>query len=282
MPVFKRILELERDAKAPAPLGVVRGVLATDGEASDGHIISIAGGEVSPGMPFLYGHDQFSGDRDLGSWVAFRKITSRKPGESKIIGDAEIELEGAGASRDWREDVAVKVSKGRLRGLSIRWEPIDSPVPRVNLSKDHPAYIDAEKERGNVKRWGLWFPTWRGVEGSLVAVGSDRDCLTEAARGDSPVAAMYRSALVDHDEHQAELEREIEARVASLELFLAPGKVPAAPAAARSSRTAPREAIDALLERIWTTRAKARLGPEFLEELEQRAVDAARRMIGRT
>jgi len=277
---FRRILELERDAKAP--LGVLRGILATDGEASDGHILSIAGGEVAPGIPLLYGHDSYSGARELGSWTAFRKTRGESLGESRIDGEAEIELEGKGVDRDWREDMAVKVKNRRVRGLSIRWDPLIAPTPRVNLSSDHPAYVDAEKERGTAKRWGLYFSKWRALEGSVVPIGADREALIESARGETPLAGLYRSAVLDFDQHAGDLEHEVEARVASLELFLRPGKVPAGAAAPQRRRTArTREQIDALFERLFAEQCSKALGDEFLDELKAKAMKVASRLTGR-
>ena len=208
-------------------------------------------------------------------------MAGRKPGESQIHGDAEIELEGKGIDRDWREDMATKVAKGRVRGLSLRWEPIAPPVPRMNLASDHPAFVDAEKERDTAKRWGLYFASWRALEGSVVPIGADREALIESARGDSLLARFYRSAVADFDQHEHELEHEIEERVSSLELFLRPGKVPAGAAAPRKREMRTREQLDELFERLIADSCQRQIGEAFFAELRAKASKLAERLTGK-
>lgn len=209
-------------------LGRFRAVLATDGEASDGHVLAIKGGEVAPGLPLLFGHDGWSGRANLGTWARFQKTAH------ELVGDAEIELAGAGEQREWREDLATMIQKKRIRNVSIRWEPIGKPIRRTALPAAHPAFVDAERETDWRKLEGLFFPRWRALEGSVVTLGSDRDALIERARSSSGrLAEFWRSAASEYgaasdldqttapdpelERAIADLEAELEAEAVELE-----------------------------------------------------------------
>jgi len=163
-----------------ASAGLISGVLATDGEASDGDILHIPGGSVEPGMPLLFGHDTLPlGDalRHLGSWTGFDK------GSHEIRGSARIEVEaGEGASLEFRRDVAAMIDAGHINGLSIRWEPTEPPKRRINLPSDHYAFVDESSEKNPAKRYGYFYPKWRGLEGSVVTLGADQAALIGRCR----------------------------------------------------------------------------------------------------
>lgn len=275
--IFTRTTEHEREE---TPRGTIRGVLATDGEASDGHILSIAGLEAAPGIPLLFGHDDFSGERHLGSWTAFRKTMRSKAGESRMVGEAEIELEGAGANREFREDVAVMIGKGHVRGFSVRWEPIEKPVPRVNLPSNHPAFIDAQGERSPAKRWGLFFPRSRALEGSVVSIGADREALIERAGTDSPTRELWRSAVANMARHERDTELEVMQRSALLELFPTVGVLPGASAATAQPDRVELEAIDSIISRHFRDSAE-RLLAGMPEEIERLAKERFAKLTGR-
>ena len=45
--------------------GEIRGVLVTDGEASDGHILNIRGATIDPGLPLVWSHDAMGRGKQL-------------------------------------------------------------------------------------------------------------------------------------------------------------------------------------------------------------------------
>ena len=179
-----------------AEKGVRSGLLATDGEASDAHILNIPGGEIPEGPPLLFGHDDFTGTSNLGSWRSFAKSSNgKKLGDGELRGEFGIELEGQGSQQAWREDVDHMIDKGHIQGLSIRWEHIDEPIRRINLPSDHIAAIDP-KEATGMQEWGLYFEKWRMLEGSVVTLGADPAALIgrmEASEGG--LRSIWRDVL---------------------------------------------------------------------------------------
>jgi hypothetical protein len=187
-PTYRRTCRLDSGAE----LGIVSGILATDGEASDGHVLSIKGGVAEPGVPLLFGHDAFSGRANLGSWTQFRKT------EHELRGQAQIELGGIGAQADWRADLAHMIAQDHVNALSVRWDPIETPVRRINLPSDHPAFVDPEA-MNHPGRWGMFFKSWRVLEGSVVTLGADPAALIgrlAAARGAD--RELWRGAIADY------------------------------------------------------------------------------------
>lgn len=192
---YERTCSIER-AEDGAEAGLISGILATDGEASDGHILNMSGVKLPERAPLLFGHDDYTGTGNLGSWTGFHKFgNGKKLGDQGIRGNAQIELEGEGSQNDWRGDVAHMIDKGHIGAFSVRWEEIDDPVARVNLPSDHPAYVDSKKATGR-QRWGLWFEKWRLLEGSVVTLGADPSALVgrmQEAQGD--VRVYWRKAI---------------------------------------------------------------------------------------
>jgi hypothetical protein len=192
---YERTCSIER-AEDGAEAGLISGILATDGEASDGHILNMSGVKLPERAPLLFGHDDYTGTGNLGSWTGFHKFgNGKKLGEQGIRGTAQIELDGEGSQADWRGDVNLMIGKGHIGSFSVRWEEIGDPVARVNLPSDHPAYVDSKKATGR-QRWGLWFDKWRLLEGSVVTLGADPAALVgrmQEAQGD--VRAYWRKAI---------------------------------------------------------------------------------------
>lgn len=175
--------------------GVVSGIVVTDGEASDGHILNIDGIEVPDNPPLLFGHDDYTGTGNLGSWRSFTKFKGNGPGKSGLRGVGQIELSGSGSQLAWREDVSHMIEQGHIGGLSIRWEEIGDPQRRVNLPSDHPAFIDEKKATGR-QQWGFYFEKSRMMENSVVTLGSDPSALIgrmQESEGD--LRAFWRSAI---------------------------------------------------------------------------------------
>ena len=192
---YERTCKIER-AEDGAPAGQISGVLTTDGEASDGHILNMSGVKLPERAPLLFGHDDFTGTGNLGSWTGFHKFgTGKKLGDQGIRGTAEIELDGTGPQQQWREDIAMMVDKGHIDAFSVRWDEIGDPVARVNLPSDHPAFVDFKKATGR-QRWGLFFDKWRLLEGSVVTLGADPAALVgrmQAAQGE--VRGYWRKVI---------------------------------------------------------------------------------------
>jgi hypothetical protein len=160
------------------PEGHLAGTLATNGEASDGHILDIKTLKLQQEPPLLFGHDDMSGRNNLGKWTDFAKlIEGAKLGAQSLHGEAEIELGGEGAQLDWRKDMAHMIASRNIKMLSIRWT--GEGVRRVNLSSDHPAFIDAKKltDPWDPRRYGEWFENGEMLEGSVVTLGSDHEAL---------------------------------------------------------------------------------------------------------
>jgi hypothetical protein len=203
---YERTCSIER-AEDGADAGLISGVLATDGEASDGHILNMDGVKLPDNAPLLFGHDDYTGTGNLGSWTGFFKFgDGKKLGKSGIRGTAKIEKSGVGSQAEWRNDVAHMIDQGHIGAFSVRWEEIGDPVARVNLPSDHPAFVDSKKANGR-QRWGMYFDKWRLLEGSVVTLGADPAALLgrlTASQGD--VRTFWRRAVNHALEERVEIE----------------------------------------------------------------------------
>ena len=192
--MYERTCRIER-AEGQQP-GVIAGILTTDGEASDGHILNIAGAELPERAPLLFGHNDWSGKGNLGSWSDFERFKKGKAlGDQGIRGTAGIELDGEGEQAEWRRDIFHMIEKGHIGAFSVRWDETAPPVARVNLPSDHPAFVDAKTASGR-KRWGYYFEKWRLLEGSVVTLGADPAALVgrmAASHGD--LRQFWRSVV---------------------------------------------------------------------------------------
>jgi hypothetical protein len=186
---YERTCTIER-AEDGAEAGLISGTLATDG------ILNMSGVKLPERAPLLFGHDDYTGTGNLGSWTGFHKFgDGKKLGDSGIRGTAQIELSGEGSQADWRGDIAHMIERGHIGQFSVRWEEIGEPVARVNLPSDHPAFVDSKKATGR-QRWGLYFDKWRLLEGSVVTLGADPAALVgrmQEAEGD--VRVYWRKAI---------------------------------------------------------------------------------------
>lgn len=153
--------------------GGISGIVATGGEASDGHILNVAGVRITDNTPMFFEHW-----RTLGAWDKFEKINEGDPANASIHGVGQIKLGGEGEEKAWRNDVNYLVDEKVIGGLSIRWDAIDRPVLRTTLSKDHWAFVDAEEAKGE-QEWGLYFDTSEMMENSVVTFGADKEALIE-------------------------------------------------------------------------------------------------------
>ena len=170
--------------------GTFRMILATEGEASDGHILSIAGGTVPERMPLLMSHwnDPLSA---LGSVTNPSKDLKSSPPELRAIG--QIELEGEGTQADIRRDVFHMISEGHLDAVSIRWDEVPGKTTlRVNLPEDHPHHVSPDDPDWR-KVEGAYFEAWTGREGSIVALGADPAAIAQRAdQTEGDVSTFWR------------------------------------------------------------------------------------------
>jgi len=167
--------------------------LATEGEASDGHILRIDGGKLPERMPLLVSHANDPVEQ-AGSISAFRKRSKDSPPRLEAVGQIEMD----GPRSEIRRDLAHMISAGHVDGVSIRWDTVPGgapPIRRTNLPSDHPYFVDAESEpTDSPRRWGSFFPEWRALEGSIVAIGADPQALIgRAIETDGEVREFWRS-----------------------------------------------------------------------------------------
>jgi hypothetical protein len=194
---YERTCSIER-AEDGADAGLISGILATDGEASDGHILNMDGVKLPDRAPLLFGHDDYTGTGNLGSWTGFDKYgDGKKLGKSGIRGNAQIELDGEGSQAAWRADINHMIERGHIGRFSVRWEEIGDAVARVNLPSDHPAYVDSKKATGR-QRWGLYFDKWRLMEGSVVTLGADPAALVGRMQESKGDVRAYWRATINH------------------------------------------------------------------------------------
>ena len=160
-------------------------ILATEGEAMDGHILSIKGMELPERMPLLFGHRSEIMAPSLGS------ITNLKRGKAEGVpilrGTGRINLEGDDPLADIRRGVAHLMHAGDLPAVSIRWDPIKT-VPRTSLPEKHAAR--PTKKSPEVAQFGAFFEKSRALEGSIVAVGADPKALS--GRADAATSELER------------------------------------------------------------------------------------------
>lgn len=163
-------------------------VLATDAEASDGDILHIAGAIAPDRVPLQNSH--WNDTREtLGSVTGFRKDLKDTPKKLRAVGQIEL----GGPLAEVRQDLAYMVSQGHIHAVSVRWNPLKYER-RVNLSKSHYAFVDAETEKDPRKRYGYFHSEWEVMEGSLVAVPADRNAIIGRADAtDGPVREFWRA-----------------------------------------------------------------------------------------
>lgn len=190
--------------------GIIEGVLATNGEATDGHILNVRGIEATPGAPLLFGHDAHSGRNNLGSWVNFTQRGQRQAdkGGQQLHGTAQIELGGSGAQAEFRQDVAHMVGEGHIGSFSIRWDAVGEVVARTDLPAGH--FAHAGKDSSPVERSGLYFERSRLLEGSVVTIGADKTAVVARAI-DSQARSVWADLM------GADLLEEVMCRVSDLQ-----------------------------------------------------------------
>jgi len=176
--------------------GVFEMTLATEGEASDGHVLSIKGGQIPERMPLLASHWN-DPNGTLGSVTNPTKNLGDSP--PRLLARGNIEMNGPMAEA--RRDLAHMIAEGHVNAVSIRWDEVPGKsIRRVNLPSDHPHFVDAETANGPA-RWGIYFEEWIAREGSVVALGADTAALigrADSSEGD--VQNFWRGMADDSQE----------------------------------------------------------------------------------
>lgn len=194
-------------------------ILATDGEASDGHILVMRGAELPERMPLLVQHTPTPMLPALGSVIEMRS----KPHTLPAVGVVELSDAGARGRADAepggsdvvpdalapiRNGYAHMIDKGHLSAVSIRWE--GEGVLRTSLPAKSPYFVDAsDQSLSYEKRYGMVFGSdkahpWMPKEGSVVSVGADPGAtIREAAEAATePVERLYWNSLLRaHEAH---------------------------------------------------------------------------------
>ena len=198
--VYERTATHSIERSADSPSGVFDSVLATSGEASDGHVLSIEGLVIEERMPLLFGHRSEAMVPVLGSITSPRKTTEN--GIEILRTTNTINTDGEGPMADIRRGMAQLVDDGDLRAMSVRWAGRKA-IPRTALSKDHSAFIDADTSFDDPRRFGMFFEKSDALEGSVVAIGADPKALigrSDSARSDgATVFFRYLARLVEED-----------------------------------------------------------------------------------
>lgn len=184
MDSFVRSITLERGA-LDLSTGRFPATLATDGEASDGHILSIEGAEIGDRIPLQFSHRSELMAPVLGSIIEPKKTRSAL----KVTG--VINLAGDDPLAEIRRGFAQLIHDGDLGAMSVSWS--GSGVPRTQLPVGHQAAL--KKSSPPQSQYGLFFDRWRANEGSVVAVGADPKALMGRAESYTGHARTFFMAL---------------------------------------------------------------------------------------
>jgi len=196
-----RFADIER-AEINMQTGEFPMVLASDGEASDGDILSIEGAVFGERAPLQVSHIN-DPRATAGSVTGFRRDLTSSP--KKLRAKGRIELGGEGPAADIRRDLAYMIQQGHVTGISVRWEPIEY-TRRINLPSDHHAYVNAESEKDWRKRYGYFHKKWRVQEGSIVAVQADKECLVGRAAETQGAVSAFWTEMAKHVEPREAIE----------------------------------------------------------------------------
>lgn len=165
-------------------LGTFRAILATGGEASDGHILSIEGMQVPDSMPMLFRHQSTTDIPLLGRITDPKKTGKKANAKLRITGVFDLEGDTNDPLLAIRRGFASLVQQASLDAMSVRWDPVFGKfVPRSTLSKSHFAFVESD----GANPWGMFFEESLAREGSIVAIGSDVAALMGRAKDSKSV-----------------------------------------------------------------------------------------------
>ena len=189
--------------------------LATNGPASDPHILDIRTLRVPEHIPMFPNHDA-DPIRQLGSMHSPHKVgqSSKLGGASlKMIG--RMDLDGDNALGDIRRDVARRISVGDISQMSVRWghDEMTIATPRNDeaaLKKVNGGFAFSKLEGGwEVPMFIQHAPV---LEGSIVGLGADEAALIGRSQDTNlpqHVRDFYRMLTTAQRVEPEELEKEI-------------------------------------------------------------------------
>ena len=180
------------DSRIDTESGEFDMVMASEGEAADGHIISMRGLETPALLPLQLDHGR-SVISNLGNVSQIRK--DKIEGLPVTRGVGRIRLTGEGEQLEARRDLVDAISRGDIRGVSLTWDSIKH-TERRDLPRNHPAHV-SYRETDPRKRYGIFFEAARAIEQSIVAIPADREALIgrEAATENAISRAMWHSVV---------------------------------------------------------------------------------------
>lgn len=164
--------ECRIDSRIDTKTGEFEMVMATEGEASDGHIIRIAGLEFPDSIPLQLDHSR-SVLANLGTVSRMRR--DRVDGLPALRGVGQIRLSGDGEALEARRDLVDAIASGHVRGTSLTWDSVKA-TERRDLPRDHAAHVGAT-EKDYRKKYGLFFEKSKTIEQSIVGIPADREAL---------------------------------------------------------------------------------------------------------
>ena len=207
--------ECRIDTRIDTDTGEFDLVLATEGEASDGHVISIRGLDFADTIPLQMDHSR-SVLANLGTVSRMRR--DRVDGVAALRGVGQIRLTGDGEGLEARRDLVDAISSGHVRGTSLTWDSIKQ-VERRELPKGHAANVTTS-EPSFRKKYGIFFEQSRAIEQSIVGIPADREALigrsgsatSEISRSmwDGMIERIHDPATVRTSEIISALERTVE------------------------------------------------------------------------
>ena len=179
-------------------------ILATESEASDGHLLNLRGATAPDKMPLQISHAN-SPLQTLGSITQISVEAKRGLRVLRALG--EIEMGGEGPQAEIRRDLAYMISEGHINSVSLRAEGT-KVIPRRELPKNHRAYVEPT-ETDMLKRYGLFFEEFTALEGSIVALGADKNAIVGRSRETTgAVQEFWESLIPGEDDPEEEPESE--------------------------------------------------------------------------
>lgn len=197
---FERVAKI--DERIDTESGEFEMVMATEAEASDGHILRVAGISHAETIPLQLDHRRGAAD-NLGTVRNIRK--GKRDGVPALLGVGQIRLSGEGEAAALRRDLVDAIARGDLRGTSLTWSAdSDGVQERRALEKGHPARVDP-LEPNLRRRFGLFFEKSEAIEQSIVAIPADRSALIGRAQnaGDAVRAALWHAFVERMELRQA-------------------------------------------------------------------------------
>lgn len=205
------------DSRIDTDTGEFDMVMATEGEASDGHIIRIAGLEYGDEIPLQLDHSRSV----LSTVGVVRNLRKGKvDGVPALRGTGVIRLTGDGDQLAARRDLVDGIASGDLRSVSMTWDGL-KVKERRDLPANHPHHV-ASGAADARKRWGLYFESARIVEQSIVSVGADRNALIgRAETAENAVSREiwqnFAEGIADRHSRESEIIHALEVKLRDLE-----------------------------------------------------------------